>query len=216
MPTAAYLVLTNVAPADWLGTIGERRQTIGRSEDADLRLPGEYVYVSRRHAEVWAEKDGHWIVDLESTSGTRVNSVPLAPNLPFRLMLGDRLWIGAAELDLVSKPVSVPRQSSRKSRESTVRYNIGTSAEPRRFYDSPDIFTTLTPAELDLVLWMSRGLTDPDDVARAQNRSPHTVRTHLRNIYSKLHVHSRDQVLACVARCVDGLTVTRQSLDSDR
>src|SRR6476620_3516416 len=98
MPAAAaYLVMTNVPPSEWLGTLAPARQTIGRGDDADIRIPGDYVHVSRRHAEVWMENDGHWIMDLDSTSGTRLNSVPLAPTQRFRLMVGDHLWLGAAE-----------------------------------------------------------------------------------------------------------------------
>jgi DNA-binding CsgD family transcriptional regulator len=196
---AAYLVMTNVAPTDWLGTLTANRQTIGRGEDADIRIPGDYVHVSRRHAEVWIENDGCWITDLESTSGTRLNSVPLAPKQRFRLMVGDHLWLGAAELDLVAHP-NDSSQSLREPHESTVGYVIGQSGNAE-FPGAPaDEFAALTPAELEVVLWMSRGLTDPTAVAESLFRSPHTIRTHLASIFSKLNVHSRDQLLACLAR----------------
>ena len=58
----------------------------------------------------------------------------------------------------------------------------------------------LSQAELDVVLWMSRGFTDPDEIAEKLFRSPHTVRTHLGTIFSKLGVHSRDQLLSCLLR----------------
>ncbi|HEY2411161.1 MAG TPA: FHA domain-containing protein [Pirellulaceae bacterium] len=196
---AAYLVMTNVAPSDWLGTLTANRQIIGRGEDADIRIPGDYVHVSRRHAEVWIENDGYWLMELGSTSGTRLNSVPLVPKQRFRLIVGDHLWLGAAELDLVANPNDSNR-AMRRPQESTVGYIIGKSGNAE-FPGAPaDDFATLTPAELEVVLWMSRGLTDPTDVAESLFRSPHTIRTHLASIFSKLNVHSRDQLLACLAR----------------
>jgi len=201
MPAAAYLVMTNVAPTDWLGTLATSRQIIGRGDDADLRIPGDYVHVSRRHAEVWTENDGHWIIDLESTSGTRLNSVPLTPKQRFRLIIGDHLWLGAAELDVVASPTDSTRPS-REAHESTVGYIIGKSGKAE-FPGAPaDDFAALTPAELEVVLWMSRGLTDPNEVAESLFRSPHTIRTHLASIFNKLNVHSRDQLLACLTRRV--------------
>jgi DNA-binding CsgD family transcriptional regulator len=204
MSSNAYLLLTNVAPSDWLGTLCTRRQTIGRGEEAELRIPSEYVHVSRSHAVVWTENDGHWIIDLGSKSGTRVNNVPLAPYQPFRLMLNDHLWLGAAQLDLVANPHAVPQRSFRDAHESTVGFNVSKPASQAATIEFSDARTdgleSLTPAELDVVLWISRGLTDPNDVANSLYRSPHTVRSHLSNIYSKLNVHSRDQLLACLIR----------------
>jgi DNA-binding CsgD family transcriptional regulator len=199
MATHAYLVLTNVAPSEWLGTLTADHQILGRGEDADLRIPGDHVHVSRRHAEVWMENDGYWIIDLGSTSGTRLNSVPLSPKQRFRLIFGDHLWLGAAELDVIANPHDSTRPS-RHPHESTVGYIIGKTGHAE-FPGAPaDDFATLTPAELEVVLWMSRGLTDPADVAESLFRSPHTIRTHLASIFSKLNVHSRDQLLACLAR----------------
>jgi DNA-binding CsgD family transcriptional regulator len=198
---AAYLVMTNVAPSEWLGTLTANRQIIGRGKDADIRIPRDYVHVSRRHAEVWMEDDGCWIIDHGSTSGTRLNSVPLAPNQRFRLIVGDHLWLGAAELDLVASPHD-PNRPIRDTHESTVGYLIGKSGKAE-FPGAPaDDFAALTPAELEVVLWMSRGLTDPNDVAESLSRSPHTIRTHLASIFTKLNVHSRDQLLACLTRRV--------------
>jgi DNA-binding CsgD family transcriptional regulator len=199
MPAAAYLVMTNVAPTDWLGTLTADRQIIGRGDDADIRIPGEYIHVSRRHAKIWTENDAYWITDLGSTSGTRLNSVPLSPKQRFRLIVGDHLWLGAAELDLVANPNDFNR-SLREPHESTVGYVPGKAGTAEYPGAPADDFASLTPAELEVVLWMSRGLTDPSEVAESLFRSPHTIRTHLASIFSKLKVHSRDQLLACLAR----------------
>jgi len=192
--------MTNVPPQKWLGTLLERRQVLGRGEEADIRLAPEYTHVSRRHAEFWTNNDGHWIADLDSTSGTRVNSVPLAPNQSFRLTLGDHIWLGAAELDLVADPDLSRRRPFPRSDDETIGYGAGQDATVKFSGAPAHYFAALTQTELDVVLWMSRGFTDPDEIAEKVFRSPHTIRTHLGTIFSKLGVHSRDQLLSCLLR----------------
>ena len=200
MASTAYLVMTNVPPQNWLGTLTDRRQVVGRGDEADIQVPAEYTHVSRRHAEFWTNADGHWITDLDSTSGTRVNSVPLTPHQSFRLTLGDHLWLGAAELDLVANPDLSRRRPFPKSDDETVGYDEGPQGTVRFSGAPPHYFAALSQAELDVVLWMSRGFTDPDEIGEKIYRSPNTIRTHLCTVFSKLGVHSRDQLLACLLR----------------
>jgi len=200
MPCTAYLVMTNAPPQTWLGTLDERRHVIGRGDEADIQVPAEYTHVSRRHAEIWTNADGHWIADLDSTSGTRVNSVPLTPHQEFRLTLGDHIWLGAAELDLVANPELSRRRPFPRSDDETIGYGEAQYGTVKFSGAPPHYFASLSQTELDVVLWMSRGFTDPDEIAEKLYRSPHTIRTHLGTIFSKLGVHSRDQLLSCLLR----------------
>jgi DNA-binding NarL/FixJ family response regulator len=53
----------------------------------------------------------------------------------------------------------------------------------------------LSPREQEILGLLAQGLV-AKDVARKTDLSYQTVRVHLRNIYEKLHVHSRDEAVA--------------------
>ncbi len=59
--------------------------------------------------------------------------------------------------------------------------------------DRPD--EVLSRRESDVLNYVSRGYSDKE-VAEALGLSPATVRSYLKTIYSKLHVHSRTQAIA--------------------
>lgn len=67
---------------------------VGRGPDCDLPITAERA--SRRHAEVRPDGDGHAIVDLDSTNGTRLNGQALTA--AHRLADGDVLDVGGAVL----------------------------------------------------------------------------------------------------------------------
>ena len=65
---------------------------IGRSRDNEIVLPEDLSPESRaRHAEFRYDKDGWWIVDLDSTNGTLLNGSPVRRA---RLEAGDRVAFG--------------------------------------------------------------------------------------------------------------------------
>jgi len=86
----ACLVFVEGDPS-WLGrTVPlEGEITLGRDVACAIRLDGEDV--SRRHARVAPDGDGHAVVDLGSTNGTLVNGAAVAVR---RLAPGDRIAIG--------------------------------------------------------------------------------------------------------------------------
>ena len=57
----------------------------------------------------------------------------------------------------------------------------------------------LTARETDVLAQIVRGLTK-EEIAAFLNVSPHTVDTHMRNIYQKLHVHNRAGAVAAAIR----------------
>ncbi len=69
---------------------------IGRplnGEQVDLALADDTL-VSRIHARVYFDEGATWVEDLGSTNGTLVNRRRIAPRVPTRLRLSDRLEIG--------------------------------------------------------------------------------------------------------------------------
>lgn len=62
----------------------------------------------------------------------------------------------------------------------------------RRLREMPELPPTgcLSRSELDVLALVGKGLTN-QDVARLLALSPHTVATHIKNIYGKLHICSR-------------------------
>jgi len=68
---------------------------------------------------------------------------------------------------------------------------------------------TLTPAELDVLLWICRGYVSDKDLGRVLERSPHTVRTHVASIFKKLKVTSRAELVSWLKRAGRGHTTPR-------
>ena len=85
------------------GVMPGRRYVVGNGESADIRVEG--TFASRRHAEVWLENGGWWVVDAGSTNGVRIEPAgPLqrgaaAPatvgETPLRLAQGLRIVLSA-------------------------------------------------------------------------------------------------------------------------
>src|SRR6056297_53586 len=70
-------------------SIGEAPLLIGRGEACGIRLPDPMV--SRKHCELWADKDKLYLRDLDSRNATFLNGRPVIQG---RLGVGDELGIG--------------------------------------------------------------------------------------------------------------------------
>lgn len=192
-PSLGYLILTNESPANWLAVVEHRRQVIGRSRHCDISLPGHFAHVSRRHAEVFTDRCGIWIRDLDSRSGTRVNGIWIEKNQQASLVYGDRIWLGGAEIKLVAE-IPAPAQlmsESDISGDETGGGSGGVMARPAQV-----MFAELSQAELAIVLWMGRGYLKDEDIAAKLFRSPNTVRTQVNSIFRKLNVRSRADIIS--------------------
>jgi DNA-binding CsgD family transcriptional regulator len=205
MERGVFLILVNISDEDWSYKIDEQKKIVGRWATANIRIPERFEQVSRRHAEVWREKGLNWVRDIGSRGGTRVNGIFLKKGTPVNVTVGDRLTLSDVELkvvDIVSKLAELMVEAG-ISVLSAAEDNAGSGTDIKRFLPTSfirDMLRRLTPAELDVVLWMHRGYTTDDDLGRMLHRSPNTVRTQIARIFEKLNVHSRADILTWLHR----------------
>lgn len=195
MQVHAFLVMVNVPASEWHGLVTDEVQIIGRNEAAQIRIPPQYRIASRRHAKVWADRKGMWVTDVGSSAGTHINGVLLKPNRQYQLRLGDRLWLGGLELDVCREPPVIASEGSGDESQMPPGYDLRKVDGVPAAWSARMAMLGLTHAELEVVLWLSRGVTDTKKLASTLHRSPHTVRTQLNSVYRKLGVHSREELL---------------------
>jgi DNA-binding CsgD family transcriptional regulator len=190
-----WLTIANYLPAEWVAMIDGTRQVIGRSPDADIRIPPKFQSVSRRHAEIWTDKCGISLRDLHSTAGTRVNEAFIVPGTVVQLQMGDRISLGGLLLILTDRldlPVDAPGlELDELDEPDEETAGCGLSAHT----DVRDRLSLLTPCEHEILLWMCRGVLSDEAIGRQLHRSPNTIRTHVGNLLRKLKFHSRAELL---------------------
>jgi DNA-binding CsgD family transcriptional regulator len=205
----AFLIMTNVDPEDWCAAFSERRKLIGRDHQADI--PVRRARVSRRHAEIWVRAPSLGIRDLGSRSGTRINGVWLKANCDTSLAVGDRIWIGGIELEVVGDvPLlaqvlaesGVVGERQLESAATATHDPLVTKSTEVPYVVEPirTVLSQLSRAELEILLWMGRGYLDDVELGSKLFRSPNTVRTQVNSIYRKLDVHSRADILGYLKR----------------
>jgi DNA-binding CsgD family transcriptional regulator len=196
------LLVTNVSHNRWYAALSSTSKTIGRSKTMEIRVPSGHPSVSRAHARVWSDHRGGWICDLASTFGTAVNGVRLAPERETRIVHGDRVLLGTLELIVVDEQellanVLIDDPGSSDSAADTLK--LGTRVDAAHAPQA-DALSALSHAEREVLMWVSRGFTTPEEIGKKLSRSPHTVRTQLASIFSKLGVHSRDELVGYLLR----------------
>lgn len=206
---SAYLVLINVPHRKWSHAIDQYPSVIGRSPDAEIRIPSGVHGVSRRHAKVWADPAGCWICDLNSRRGTNINGIWIDRLPRARIVLGDVIWLGGLHLQLVPK-VSKLARLHQSSDDPELE-----AAVPRG-PDQPGraIFRRLTVAEIDIMLWFGRGYENPVEIGDRLDRKSRTVLTQLASIFKKFDVHSRSQLMGLIKRSDAGPWVPSSTIRS--
>lgn len=206
-PIFGFFIITNTDPRQWSAPVitnpppGTQR-IIGRDPHCEIVIPREFRSVSRHHAAFGLQRQGLWIEDLNSTGGTEVNGVPLVPKRNCQLVFGDRLRLAGLELYLVSPESGVIFNVMRvdvHDSNDTVPINVPHAGHVRRSIEDT-VFGSLSPAEMEIVRWVSRGLSTNQELAEKLYRSPHTIRTQMASIFNKLNVHSREQIFALLKK----------------
>lgn len=141
-----------------------------------LRVPLDDEGVSRRHAKIVVGSDGLVnLVDLQSTNGTFLNGAPVDVAI---LREGDRIAIGPdVELRFSYQPPPRPEPEAAA--------------------------LALSERELQIALLVAEGLTNAE-IGRELAISPHTVMTHLSNVYQRHGLRSRAELTKLVVRARSG------------
>ena len=195
-------MITNVPPATWLGAICSHPepQIVGRAAECGIRVAEDCLTVSRRHLEIRVDRGRIYIKDLGSKGGTCLNGVFLEPGREIQVVFGDRIGLGGVGFIVVSPKAEIlngpEKDDFAEKPESSIIVTGLRNADTRESRR----LRKLTPAELQVVCWMSRGLTMPEEIGAKLFRSPNTVRTQFNNIFRKLHVHSREELLGWLTR----------------
>ncbi len=203
----AWLTMTNISPEDWCAAITERRKLIGRASQASIRISNAYRHVSRRHAEIWGDARGIHLADMGSLSGTHVNGVWIEKGRPVRISPGDRIWLGGVELRVASEVSPLARVIAEMGFElnSVDEATVETAINDTRPLAARSRLKQLSPAELEVVLWMCRGYVHDGELGKLLHRSPNTVRTQVGSILRKLGLGSRADVIAWLRRLDESL-----------
>jgi DNA-binding CsgD family transcriptional regulator len=198
-----YLVIVNLSAADWSARISAQPQVIGRGNEVEIQVKKSNASVSRKHARIWHD-ERIWIEDLGSTFGTWVNAVKIPSGRPTEISLGDRLTLGLVEIVVVDRAGLEAWTADDRSGSEDSRSEDPMMVEMLRRVAELKLpaatLDRLSHAEREIVMWMMRGVTEPDEIAKRLYRSAHTVRTHLNNIFRKLEVHSRHELMGQLLR----------------
>jgi pSer/pThr/pTyr-binding forkhead associated (FHA) protein len=165
-------------------TVGSH--VIGRGRNCDLVI--REPTLSRRHARIGVSKQGDLLLeDLESKNGTYIDDVRVTRQpLPLKsiIRLGDvRLFLSP-----------LPRELSSESADETKSQKKG----PLKPISGLPI-ANLTPVQRNVFDLLVDGC-DENAIANRLDRSVHTVHHHVQDIFRKLGVHSRTELLALVLR----------------
>jgi len=117
LSTGALLGLRVVSSGDVISLLGRDNFTLGRSienqaviPDVDLAKFDAYDHgISRMHAELRIEKDGVFVIDLDSANGTIVNGKRIKSQENSPVHHGDIIQLGRLRLQIISQRTKVPR-----------------------------------------------------------------------------------------------------------
>lgn len=195
------LLLTNHPTGGWFYTVETARKTIGRADDVEIPVPKKFRTVSRRHAEVWFDHRGCWIRDLGSRVGTRVNLVWIDRLAEARLVPGDLIRLGEnLEIQVVAGGLNA--EGADEAQEELAGSSSGdqTLGLTPRATPQQLLRQHISPAETEVMLWISRGYLGNEDLGRLLHRSPNTVRTQVGSILRKLGLHNRGDIIGWLKR----------------
>lgn len=180
-----WLTLRGVSPSIWSHRVERDKKNIGRKSFCEIQLL--HRSVSRQHAEVWVDDDGvAQVKDLGSSNGTSINGTRVqdAP-----LAIGDVLQLGQVMLDVSCDPETEPASDVLLNRTTEL-------GEEVQAVDTIDMtMESLTEAQLRVLRLLLTGQSEKE-IAEVLFISPHTVHSHVKQIYQYYGVNSRPALMA--------------------
>ncbi len=175
--------MRGVSASLWSHPITLERQSLGRLKTCGIQIVHDTV--SREHAEVWCEADGIHFKDLGSSNGSfvnddRVNSATV--------QIGDTLRLGEVALD-VSDSNFVEASSVYIERKPTKL------SAPGKPVDFDGAMNGVSAAQHRVLRLLLTGKSEKE-VAEGLHVSPHTVHSHVKQLYRHFCVSSRAELMA--------------------
>ncbi len=184
MANQAWLTLRGVPASLWSYELLANKQTIGRSNRCEIHLVHDTV--SREHAEVWIDDDNQYqIQDLTSSNGTCVNQQRVEAAT---FTTGDSLRLGDVFLDVTGKATIEEPTGFREAKPT----KLSTPADSN--HADLDL-EGLSEAQLRVLRTLLTGKSEKV-VAEELYISPHTVHSHVKQIYKHFGVSSRAELMA--------------------
>jgi DNA-binding CsgD family transcriptional regulator len=158
---------------------------VGRSDDCDIII--EAPSVSRRHAEIAVNGTAVVITDLGSRNGTFVDDQSVQKAVARD---GQRLRFGKVSFLLSEQELRYDGPNGNEETDDCYSNEQASIIKARALL--------LSQSQLRVYDFLVRGISDKQ-IALQLDLSPHTVHTHVRAIFKTLQVHSRCELLACLA-----------------
>jgi DNA-binding NarL/FixJ family response regulator len=183
------------------------------SIETDIKVVGKGNSVSEAVHSARALQPDVVLLDVHLGDGSGIDAVPLIkkerPKTQVVILTSDedetvlRAAIKAGITGYLSKHESAAQvvqtvRSAARGESLIAPYMLARLLHGLQRPRSQDTSTPLTPRELEVLTELSLGL-DNEEIAKRLKMSPNTVRTHVQNILSKLHVHSK---LEAVSRAI--------------
>jgi DNA-binding CsgD family transcriptional regulator len=195
----------------------ERKVEVSRAglERADFGC----VFIDDRGQVKWMNPLAHDIVELgaalEQVAGELRARVPHARR-EFTEAIRAALDVSMAEYGSPAPIFTLPRTDDRPPIEvlvspvqqetlvlGEVRGALVLLADPTHvnatFAERLSVLHDLTPAEAEVAQWLVSG-SSPNEIAEISDRSPHTIRTHLKRIFAKTNTSSQGELVGLLQR----------------
>ena len=185
------LTLRGVSPSIWSHPLTSEAKVIGRRSECTIQLL--HKSVSRKHAEVSLSGNEVGLLnDLGSSNGTCVNGNRVTGSSS--LKAGDVVQLGQVVLDVVSDD----GESRGPTTDSMLNRTTELGNDLFAVDDTPPPDSTaneLSEAQLRVLRPLLSGQSEKE-IAAELFLSPHTVHSHVKQIYQHYNVNSRPALMA--------------------